>query len=214
MHPLGPLDPRRLFPWSLALGRGILGPLLIYCQLNGWNGLALASMVAAGLLSDIFDGMLARRWKTDTDALRLTDSMTDIVFYLGVTITFALECPELWDIYRPVVGVMIALEVIRFVIDMARFRRPSSYHAFLSKLAGLVLSLGVMAALLADDGPDITLAIAGALLTVGLAIGVLSQLEGLLMTLILPRWRRDVRSLAAAWRLRREIRSSSPVATA
>jgi len=207
------LDPRRLFPWSLTLGRGLLGPALVYCQSSGWSGPALASMVVAGLLSDIFDGVLARRWKTDTNALRLTDSMADIVFYLGAAYTFALECPDLWDVYRPVVGAMVALELLRFTVDMIRFRRPSSYHAFLSKLAGLLIALGVIASLLADDGPDIVLAIAGALLTVGLGVGILSQIEGLLMTFILPRWRRDVRSLAAAWRLRRELRSKGHAAT-
>ncbi|SEG00151.1 CDP-diacylglycerol--glycerol-3-phosphate 3-phosphatidyltransferase [Bryocella elongata] len=199
------LNLRRLFPWCLALGRGLLGPVLVLCQASGWSGPALASMVVVGLVSDIFDGALARRWKTDTDALRLTDSMTDIIFYLGAGYAFALECPDLWDIYRPVVGAMIALEALRFIADLARFRRPSSYHAFLSKLAGLLISLGVVAALTADEGPDILLAVAGALLTVGLGVGILSQLEGLLMTFILPRWRRDVRSLAAALRLRREL---------
>lgn len=206
MHPL---HPRRLFPWSLVVFRAALGPLLIVFQLTVGNGMALAALVIAGLASDILDGVLARRWKTDTDSLRLWDSMADIVFYLGAAVAFALQCPEMWDLCRVWVGLMLLLEILRFGADILRFRRPSSYHALLSKLAGLMLSVGVVFSLVASEAPDALSPLATATLILGLGLGIASQLEGLLMTFLLPHWQRDVRSITVAVQIRRHHRSLS-----
>jgi CDP-diacylglycerol--glycerol-3-phosphate 3-phosphatidyltransferase len=73
---------REQIPWMMAAGRAALGPVLIAGEACGWNGLALASMVLTALQSDIFDGVLARRWGCDTGGVRLFDSMADTVFYL------------------------------------------------------------------------------------------------------------------------------------
>ena len=43
------------------------------------------------------------------------------------------------------------------------------------------------------------------LLRVSLFLGVLANLEGLAMSLLLPRWKNDVNTLGACWRLRREM---------
>jgi phosphatidylglycerophosphate synthase len=204
------LDPRRLFPWLLVLGRGILGPALVYCQIAGWSGTALATIVASGLLSDIYDGVLARRWKTDTDRLRLADSMADIVFYLGAAWSLAHRCPALWHAHRLLLVAMVTMEIERFAIDIVRFGKPSAYHAWLSKLAGLLLSTAVVVSFaLSGHGHAASLA-ASLLLTTSLTIGLLSQAEGFAMSMLLPKWQRDVKSLYAAWRistvLRRRLR--------
>ena len=46
---------------------------------------------------------------------------------------------------------------------------------------------------------------ASRLLPLALWLGIATDLEGLAMSLILPIWRRDVKTLAAAWRIRREL---------
>jgi CDP-diacylglycerol--glycerol-3-phosphate 3-phosphatidyltransferase len=43
----------------------------------------------------------------------------------------------------------------------------------------------------------------GAWMTVALLLGIVSDLEGLAASLLLPEWRHDVPSLLYAWRLRR-----------
>jgi TonB family protein len=44
------------------------GPVLIAGAVCSWNGFALAGIVIAALVSDIWDGVLARRWRCDTAA--------------------------------------------------------------------------------------------------------------------------------------------------
>jgi CDP-diacylglycerol--glycerol-3-phosphate 3-phosphatidyltransferase len=73
------LKTRQRIPWLMAAARGALGPVMVLGQGCQWNGLALAGTILAALLSDIYDGVLARRWHCDTPAVRLFDSMADTV---------------------------------------------------------------------------------------------------------------------------------------
>src|ERR1700761_3826716 len=58
-------------PWFMAAARAVLGPILIAGAECGWNGVVLAGIVVAALVSDIYDGVLARRWKCDTAGVGL-----------------------------------------------------------------------------------------------------------------------------------------------
>ena len=62
-------------PWVMAAGRAALGPVLIVGDKCGWSGVGLAALVVTALVSDIFDGVLARKWHCDTAAVRLFDSI-------------------------------------------------------------------------------------------------------------------------------------------
>ena len=81
-------------PWLMAGARAMLGPVMILGERAQWNGVALAVLIIAALLSDIFDGVLARRWKCDTAGVRLFDSMADIVFYIGCAIALWMRHPS------------------------------------------------------------------------------------------------------------------------
>ena len=67
---MGTDSKRQLIPWLMAGGRAVLGPVLIVGAKCGWNGLTLAGLVVAALASDIYDGVLARRWGCDTAGVR------------------------------------------------------------------------------------------------------------------------------------------------
>jgi phosphatidylglycerophosphate synthase len=185
-------------PWLMAGFRAALGPILVAAQAARWDAAALASMVVAALLSDIFDGVLARRWHCDTPAVRLFDSMADTVFYLGVAFGLWIGHPQLIHSHAKLLLTVIALEAVRFVFDFIRFGKPASYHSYLAKTWGLVLAIAVVATFAGFH--------ADALVSAALLLGIVCDCEGLAMSLILPAWQRDVKTLFAAWHVRRELR--------
>ena len=67
----------RALPALLIALRGTLGAVLLALGLSGRTGWPFARLLIAGLLSDIFDGVLARRLGVASARLRLTDSVTD-----------------------------------------------------------------------------------------------------------------------------------------
>ena len=186
-------------PWLMAGGRALLGPVLVLGERCGWSGFALASLVITALLSDIFDGILARRWRCDTAGVRLFDSMADTGFYLCVAITLWLRFPLIWQENAILLGAVFWLEALRFGLDFAKYGKPASYHSYLAKTWGLVMALAVIASFASASN---------ACLPIALALGVASNLEGLAMSLMLPLWRKDVKTLAAAWRIRSDMTGS------
>jgi CDP-diacylglycerol--glycerol-3-phosphate 3-phosphatidyltransferase len=87
------------------------------------------------------------------------------------------------------------LEVVRYVFDWFKFPREASYHTWSAKLFGLALFVGCLS-LLACASDNATL-------TVAIYCGIFSDLEGLLISARLKRWRADVPSLLHAIRMDR-----------
>ena len=135
-------------PWLMAATRAALGPILILGQASQWSGAALASIILTALLSDIFDGILARRWRCDTPAVRLFDSLADTAFYLCTAVALWLRYPHLLKSHALLFTALFTLEATRFAFDFAKFHKPSSYHSYLAKTWGLVLATAVIAAFL------------------------------------------------------------------
>jgi len=72
----------RDLPRALILFRFLAGPailLLLTARSEEAKPLCLG-LLAAGVLSDIFDGVIARRLNCSTPALRKLDSKADVVF--------------------------------------------------------------------------------------------------------------------------------------
>lgn len=188
---------RSWVPWMMVAGRAALGPLVMLGERCRWSGMALAALVVTALLSDIFDGVLARRWKTDTAALRLADSLADTAFYLCVAAAVGFAMPSVWQQCRTGVWLVVGCEILRFGFDFLKFGKPASYHSYLAKTWGLVLAPAVVVTFATQR--------VSAWMYATVILGVLSNLETLAMSLMLPVWRRDVKTLAAAWRLRQAL---------
>ena len=187
---------RQFIPWWMASVRTALGPVILIGERSNWSGSGLAALVLTALLSDIYDGVLARRWKCDTAGLRLFDSMADTVFYVFVGVALWVGPSAVLRENAPLLLALLGLEATRYAFDFAKFGKPASYHSWLAKGWGLVMALAVVVAFASGGGE--------ALVRLSLALGLLCNAEGLAMSLILPRWVRDVKGIAVAIRLRQD----------
>jgi phosphatidylglycerophosphate synthase len=181
-------------PWMMAAGRMALGPVMMIGQRCGWNGVTLAAMVVAALVSDIFDGVLARRWARDTNGVRLFDSMADTVFYVCTGIALWMRRPELFRANAVLLLAVLLFEAGRYAFDFAKFGKPASYHSYLAKTWGLLLASAIVSAFLNAHG--------GMLFAAALWLGIACNVEGLAMSLMLREWRKDVKTFSAAMRIR------------
>ena len=179
-------------PWALIAFRLALGPILLLAAWRGVSGFWLVAGLGAGILSDIVDGMLARRLRVATEKMRRIDSVADTIFVL-----FALGCT--WVAYSDellehggLLALMLGLNFISYIPAFIKFRRAPAYHAYSAKLSGLALF--VAAALLFLTGR------AGWWLDAAIWITILSHLDRIAITLLLPEWRTDV---AGVWVLPR-----------
>jgi phosphatidylglycerophosphate synthase len=189
---------RRTIPWSMVVFRAALAPLLLVIALKtAHSEIWLGAIIAAAFLSDVFDGILARHWKTETSKLRVGDSSADLFFYLCVLgACIVRHGPAIRERLGWVIA-LTAFEALRIGFDFIKFRRMASYHSYASKFWGILLALTTVALLAFDR--------AFWLITFTLAWGILCNLEGLTMSAMLPKWTHDVKTLRQALALRRQM---------
>lgn len=188
---------------ALTSLRLALGPAMLLLNLAGAGAPWLVGALVAGFLSDVFDGVVARRGGVSTAGLRRFDSRTDTAFYLCVIVVAWLRAPSAFLASRWLVGAALALELGRLLFDRWKFGLAASYHAYSAKAWGLLLFIAL--ALLLGGATHY----GAVVLRLGLIVGIVSHLEGLAMSLLLTRWEHDV---AGVWRvpaLRRAARDAS-----
>ena len=182
----------------MLVGLRVLGcPLIVFGAWRDWDGRWLGAIVVVALVSDIYDGILARRWGGETAGLRMSDSVADTIFYLGVVWALWVREPQvLRGNWRWWVGLFV-IEGVRYGFDFWKFGKAASYHSYMAKAWGLLIAVAVVG----------VLSFGGLrwLVWVALVFGIVVNAEGLAMSLMLPRWKNDVKTLGRAWVLRKEM---------
>ncbi|MEP6618314.1 MAG: CDP-alcohol phosphatidyltransferase family protein [bacterium] len=182
---------------SLTLLRLILVPALVIMPAMHVARWTFAVVLTIGFVSDVLDGIVARRFGVATSFLRRLDSAVDIVFYLGVAYAaWELEPAGLRAIKWWVVAI-ISGEAVNHAFAVWKFGKEPSYHAYSAKLWGLLLFLSLLLLLGAGNT---------AMLSIAVGAGILAQAEVFAITVVLPAWRHDVRSV---WHALADVSSGS-----
>jgi CDP-diacylglycerol--glycerol-3-phosphate 3-phosphatidyltransferase len=179
---------------GLTVLRLLLAPVLVWLVYAGAPGLVFAGVVLVAFVSDYFDGVIARRLGVASAELRHFDSRADLVFY-------ATAAWAVWRLHPDVVRsvavpglIVIGLDVVRHVFDFAKFGRDVAYHAWSSKVWGLSLALALV--LLMGFG------VSQPFVGIAVILGLIAQIEGLLISVALPVWTHDVPTMIHALRIR------------
>jgi CDP-diacylglycerol--glycerol-3-phosphate 3-phosphatidyltransferase len=193
-HRAAPVKARAALPAGLTTLRLLLAPVVLLCASGPAPGWVFVAILTAALLTDIFDGVIARRLGVATPALRRYDSIVDTVFHCAVFYAVWLLHPDLVRAHAPWLWTLLGLEILRYIVDWAKFGREASYHMWSAKAWGAVLFATLVAIL--------GFGFSGPLMPLAIGLGILTDLEGLTASLILPVWMHDVPSVVHAWRER------------
>lgn len=184
-------------PIALTALRALLAPVIISLAIYYPSGVAFGCCLVLAFLSDVFDGIIARRLNIATPNLRRLDSIADSVFYLAaVFVAWRLYPLELQQ-HFPALAALASLELTRYAFDFMKFKRESSYHMWSSKLWGVFLFIGFFALL--------ALGIGGQSVAIAIYAGIIADIEGLAISIVLQEWKTDVPSLIHAIRLRQSV---------
>lgn len=186
-------------PILLILFRLLLAPIILglaYWLGDSSRGIILVLMYL-GLISDIFDGIIARKQNCATPRLRRMDSQTDMVFWLSIGIATWWLFPQLIRDNRLAIWAILGMEITVYIISFLKFKKETCTHAFLSKLWGLTL-LVAFTALIGFNH-------AGIPFTIAIVMGLVAHLDRILITLILPSWTHDIPSAYHAYLIRKGI---------
>ena len=187
----------RQLPLALMYARFALGLVLLALA---WLGVAhfaalAVVLISAGLLTDIFDGIVARQLGVSTEKLRRLDSTIDQVFWASVVGATWLACPWFFRQHAAQLLALLALEALTYAVCYLKFRKEIATHSWAAK-AWVLVSFAALLQLVSSCD-------AGGLFEVSFYLGVLSRLEIVAIILLLRQWANDVPTAWHAVQLRR-----------
>lgn len=184
-------------PKLLVAFRFISGPLLLLDAWDGNTSFWFITIFILAFLSDIFDGVFARRLGVSNAALRQADSWTDVCFYICVFASAWIVYPDIIKGFSTPLLTVVFAQGLWWIINLVKYGKPASYHTYSAKLWGITLFIATVALFGFNY--------AGVALWLTIIVGLVHTIEEILMTLLLPVWQHDVLSIVHAWKLREEL---------
>ena len=182
-------------PKILLYSRIILSILVVSLSIFSVNNAALFVLIIlyTGIISDIFDGIIARRLNISTTDFRVHDTIIDLLFYTSLFYFVFTANPVI--ILSNILQIMIilSLELCMYIISLVRFKKLPSPHAILSKCWGVYMVIELSLIILEVQGNHFTIA---------LYFGILVHLERVLIYITLRNWEHDIPTLIHAYKIR------------
>jgi phosphatidylglycerophosphate synthase len=181
-------------PNALSIARILATPVLVALAAHG-SGTAFTWVLVPALLSDIADGLIARVFHLQSKLGALLDSIGDTLLLLTSFYGAWVFHPEVVQRHWIAGAVLIGAWLLECVAALARYGRLSSFHTYLSKIAGYLLGIFVGVLFVFGFHPW--------LLYLAVGASVLGNVEEMVLLALLSEWRSDVRGLAWVLRERR-----------
>lgn len=187
----------KTIPYLLIATRFCLAPIiLLLAYFKGEQSrFLILSLMYFGLLTDIFDGIIARKVGVSSEKLRRLDSQTDLIFWLSLGFASYFLNAELIKNEWKGVALIFVMEALCYVISWLKFGKETCTHAFLSKMWGLSLLIAFTCLIGFQQ--------AGWTFYLTVILGFISHIDVILIILILPKWQYDVPSSYHAWKIRK-----------
>ncbi len=155
-------------------------------------------LMTIGLITDIFDGIIARKLNVSTERLRQWDSNADQFFWLIIigsifylNIDFVKE-NIIW------IGGVFFLELLSYIISYWKFKKSIATHSILAKIWTLTL-LWFLIDLVQKSSSNIPFFIC-------IGLGIISRIEIILIILRLRKWTTDIPSILAVSKINSGIK--------
>jgi CDP-diacylglycerol--glycerol-3-phosphate 3-phosphatidyltransferase len=128
-------------PVVLIYSRLLLGAIIVLLGFKRIDHYSfyITILFAIGLLTDIFDGIIARRLNVSTPALRRLDSSVDQVFFISTAVAVYILCPEFFKTNAFQLIILIGAECLTYLICFIKFRKEIATHSIGAKIWTLIL---------------------------------------------------------------------------
>jgi CDP-diacylglycerol--glycerol-3-phosphate 3-phosphatidyltransferase len=189
-------------PKALILSRLIIGLTIIILSslhIDHYKTIAI-TLLATGLLTDIFDGIIARQLRISTQKLRRLDSLIDQVFFIAVAIATYMQCPGFFTTNALELTILLSAEAVTYLISFLKFRKEVATHSIGAKAWALLLFATLIQIILQCQST--------VLFKICFWVGLVTRVEIIAIILTLKKWTNDVPSIYHSLQLRqgREIK--------
>jgi CDP-diacylglycerol--glycerol-3-phosphate 3-phosphatidyltransferase len=185
-----------LIPSGLVLFRFLIAPFLLWDAWDGDTSVWFLVGFTAAFVSDIFDGIIARRLGVSNSKLRQADSWADTCLFSCIFVSAWLGYRDILIAYKLPLLMVIFAQIVWWIVNLIKYGKPASYHTYSAKFWGITLFIAIVSLFGFNY--------AGIALWLTCIAGTIYSLEEIAMTLILPVWTHDVLSIFHALKLRQQ----------
>ncbi|MBA4852256.1 CDP-alcohol phosphatidyltransferase family protein [Emticicia sp. BO119] len=161
-----------------------------------YSNIIVLSLMHLGVISDIFDGIIARKLNISTQDFRVQDTLFDLSFYLSIVYFIYQFKPDVIADNIILISGILTLEASMYLISLIRFQKLPSPHDIGSKFWALYLLVEFSLLLLKQSGIHFTIA---------LSIGLLVHFNRVLIYILLKKWDHDIPTAYHAVLLRKGL---------
>ncbi len=172
-------------PNVLSLSRIAMAPFLLVASYYGSENLFFI-FFSLMLISDVLDGYIARKLHQCTKIGSKLDSIGDYVTYMSVPFATWWLWPEIIHEEALYITAAITLFLLPGIIARIKFGQMVAYHTWITKIAAVVMSAGLVILLFTKSNLVFHIAV---------YVLILEAAESLVITFILDKPRANVRSL-------------------
>src|SRR5215475_8317570 len=128
-------------PIALIYSRLFIGLALIVLSVIEISNYKTAAIIllSIGLLTDIFDGIIARRLNISTQKLRRLDSTIDVVFFISAGVATYLQCPTFFQANTFKLTTLLGFEGLTYLVSFLKFKKEIAIHSIGAKIWTLFL---------------------------------------------------------------------------
>jgi phosphatidylglycerophosphate synthase len=186
-------------PIILIYTRLLLGFVIIFCSIKHIPNYSIIAIVllSLGLLTDIFDGIIARKLNVSTETLRRLDSTIDQVFFISVAIATYIQCPDFFKTNATKLIILFGFEALTYVVCFVKFKKEIATHSIGAKIWTLLLFATLVQIILQSDSVI--------LFCICFWVGIVTRAEIIAIVLTLKKWTNDVPSIYHANKLRKGL---------
>ena len=171
---------------SIALVRILGFPLILLLILMGER--TLSGWVYIFLFStDFIDGFFAFFFGQESSRRAQLDTLGDVLLLLVGVLGFYLFETSFFLDHLQFISTVLSLYFFQFLLALIKWRRPTSFHTYTAKLAAIVQVIFLSLTLLFEASV--------VFFFLAFFISLIDVVEDIILTLILPRWRANVKGL-------------------
>lgn len=185
------LVPKVLIYSRLAIGFIVI--LLSICNVKHYSVITVV-LFSIGLLTDIFDGIIARQLNVSTQHLRRLDSSVDQIFFVSIALATFIQSPNFFYKNYLQLILLLGFEALAYAICFIKFKKEIATHTISSKLWTLIL-FATLAQIIITNKSTV-------LFQCCFYLGLITRLEIIVIILTIKKWTSDVPSFYHAILLR------------
>ena len=187
-------------PHMLLYSRLVVAVLIVVLSITKVSPIFIVALSIYAVLSDVFDGIIARHLNISTIEMRQLDTKIDTVFWFSCLFYICITQSQFLKTHLLQIFILVFSELFIIAFGILKFQERISYHTIFSKFWALLL-LWFFIELVLNNKCHYSF-------TISFWYGIFVKIEILLIAIILKQNQTDVPGFLEAIKLRKGIKIS------